>query len=113
MTDVTTVSAVQAMNRISREMDTAWEQLAFWERKAVETRQDYTVAYNMAYLASEGSIPERKAISEGKTDAERLAAEHAEAEVRIWRAKMRVLENKVGVGRSNVAVLRMEKELDR
>ena len=113
MSDVTTVSAVQAMNRISREMDTAWEQLSHWERKAVETREDYTVAFNTAYLTAEGSIPERKAIAENKTHTERYAAEHCEAEVRIWRAKMRVLENKVGVGRSNVAVLRMEKELDR
>lgn len=113
MTDVTTISAVQEMNKISREMDFAWDKLAEWERKAVDARETYTVAFNTAYLRAEGSIPERKALAENATHTERYAAEGAEAEVRIWRVKIRVLENRVGVGRSNVAVLRLEKELER
>lgn len=113
MNDVTTISAVQEMNKISREMDFAWDKLAEWERKAVDARETYTVAYNTEYLKAEGSIPERKALAENATHTERYAAEGAEAEVRIWRVKIRVLENRVGVGRSNVAVLRLEKELDR
>lgn len=113
MTDVTTISAVQEMNRISRDMDFAWDKMAEWERKAVEARETYTVAFNTAYLSADGSIPERKAIAENATHTERYLAETAEAEVRIWRVKIRVLETRVGVGRSNVAVLRLEKELER
>lgn len=110
--NVTTLTAVQEMNKVSRDMEYAWDQLAHWERKAVEDCEKYTVAYNTAYLAAEGSIPERKALAENATHTERYMAEVAQAEVRIWRAKMRVLENRVGVGRTNVTVLRMEKELD-
>lgn len=109
--NITPLLAIQNLTHISRELDTAGEQLGFWERKAVEKRETYLVAFNTEYLKSEGSIPERKAIAENATHGERVSAEMAEAEVRIWRSKIRVLERRIDVGRSTVAVLRAETQL--
>lgn len=111
MTDITPLTAIQNLTQISREIDTAGEQLAFWEKKAVEKRETYLVAFNTEYLKSQGSIPERKAIAENATHGERISAEMAEAEVRIWRSKIRILERRIEVGRSTVGVLRAEMNL--
>lgn len=108
---VTPLEGIRLLTQISRDLDYAGDQLADWERKAVKARETYTVAYNVAYLAAEGPIPERKAIAENNTHNERMAAESADAEVRIWRAKIRIMERRVDVGRSTVAVLRTEAHL--
>lgn len=113
VSDVTIHSALAALDQISRDLDRAGDVLAEWERKAVKAREDYTLAYNTAYLRSTGPIPERKALAENNTHAERFAAEATEAEVRIWRTKVRILERRAEVGRSNVGVLRVESAVTR
>lgn len=113
MNDVTPLSAIQSLTQISRELDHASENLAEWERKAVRAREDFTLAFATQYLAAEGSVETRKAIATRNTHAERFAAEAAEAEVRIWRNKIRVLERRIDVGRSVVGVLRVEAETAR
>ena len=111
MTELTPLSEVQRLSRIVDELREAGDKLAEWERKAVRAREAYTVAFNLAYLAAVGPIPERKAQAENATHEERLRAEGSEAEVRIWRVKIRILEREVDVGRSNIGVLRIEANL--
>ena len=84
MTELTPLSEVQRLSRIVDELREAGDKLAEWERKAVRAREAYTVAFNLAYLAAVGPIPERKAQAENATHEERLRAEGSEAEVRIW-----------------------------
>ena len=58
-------------------------------------------------------MPEREAQALIATEAVRLAAKLAEAELRILRNEIRVAETRIDVGRSVVGVLRMEASLAR
>jgi hypothetical protein len=79
----------------------------------VKNRHDFTVAQAKAFLTAEGSIQARQAQATLDTAAERVAAELAEAEVRILKSDIRILENRIDVGRSVVGVLRAEAQVVR
>jgi hypothetical protein len=112
--DITANSAVIEMARLSRQLDEAGYRLKDAERKAVEKEHAYRVAKAKALLkCQEGTVPEREATALLEVDAVRLAAKVAEADLRILRSDIRILENRIDVGRSVVGVLRMEANLAR
>lgn len=109
MTDITPTTAVMELARLSRLVDELGYKLRDAERKAVNTDHDYAVARAKALLQlDEGTVSEREAKALLATDKERLAAKLAEAELRILRNDIRVAETRIDVGRSVVAVLRVE-----
>ena len=72
------------------------------------------VSRALAYrMVKDGTVPEREATALLEVDSVRLAAKLAEAELRILRSEIRILENRIDVGRSVVGVLRMEANLAR
>ena len=114
MTDVTPTTAVLELAKLSRLLDDAGYRLKEAERKAVNTEHAYRVAKAKALLAvQDGTVPEREAQALLRVDAERLAAKLAEAELRILRSDIRILEARLDVGRSVVGVLRAEAQVAR
>jgi hypothetical protein len=78
------------------------------ERKAVNAREDYTLALSKAFLRAEGPMDVRKHQSIVDTHGERLAAETAEAEVRGLRRQIDSVKVRVEVGRSVGSTVRSE-----
>lgn len=114
MSDVTPTTAVLELAKLSRLLDDAGYRLKDAERKAVNTEHAYRVAKAKALLAvQDGTVPEREAQALLQVDAERLAAKLAEAELRILRSDIRILEGRMDVGRSVVGVLRAEAQVAR
>lgn len=111
--DVTPVTAIKELTRLSRQLDVLADRLRDAERRAVNTRHAYAVAKAKAYLAAEGSVQAREAQAVVDTAAEKLSADLAEAELRIIRADVRMAENHIDVGRSVVGVLRAEAQVTR
>lgn len=108
MTDVTPNSAVIELAKLSRQLDEAGFKLHDAERKAVNQRHAFTIAQAKAFLTAEGSVQARQAQATIDTANERISAELAEAELRILKSDIRILENRMDVGRSVVGVLRAE-----
>ena len=110
MSDITPNAAVLELTRLSRQLDELGFKLRPAELNAVHKRHTHSVAYAKAIISADGSNAEiRKAQATLATEAESLAAELAEAEVRILRSDIRdVLSGRIDVGRSVVGVLRAE-----
>jgi hypothetical protein len=113
MSDITPTSAVLELARLSRQLDEAGFKIRPAERDAVQKRHEFTVAQAKAFLTAEGSIQARQAQALIDTAALRVAAELAEAEVRIIKSDIRILEGRMDVGRSVVGVLRAEAQVVR
>ena len=114
MSDITPTTAVLELAKLSRLLDDAGFRLHDAERRAVQKRHEFTLANAKALLSADGAnAPERQAKALLATDGERLAAELAEAELRILKSDIRILENRIDVGRSVVGVLRAEAQVAR
>jgi hypothetical protein len=113
VTDVTPTNAVLELAKLSRQLDDAGFRIKDAERKAVNTKHTYTVERAKAFLKAEGSVQAREAQAAIETSDQRLSAELAEAELRILRSDIRILENRIDVGRSVVGVLRAEAQVVR
>ena len=112
--EITPNTAVMEMARLSRELDDLGFRLKAAEREAVTTEHRYRVEKAKALLAvDEGTVPEREAKSLLATEAVRLAAKLAGAELSILRREISIIETRIEVGRSVVGVLRMEASLSR
>ena len=113
MSDITPNGAVMELTRLSRTLDEAGYRLHDAERKAVNARHAFTIAQAKAFLVAEGSIQARQAQATIDTADLRVGAELAEAEVRILKSDIRILEGRMDVGRSVVGVLRAEAQVAR
>ena len=113
MSDITPTSAVLELAKLSRLLDETGFRLHDAERKAAQKRHDFTVERAKAYLAAEGSVQAREAQATIDTADVKLSAELAEAELRIIRSDIRVIEGRMDAGRSVVGVLRAEAQVVR
>ena len=111
MIDITPTTAVIELAKLSRELDAAGFRIKDAERRAVNTKHTYTVERAKAFLKAEGSVQAREAQAVIDTAELRLSAELAEAELRILRSDIRVLEGRMDAGRSVVGVLRAEAQV--
>lgn len=113
MSDITPNGAVLELAKLSRTLDEAGYRLHEAERKAVNAKHVASVEFQKAFLSAEGSVQARTAQATIDTADKKLAAELAEAELRILRSDIRILENRIDVGRSVVGVLRAEAQVVR
>lgn len=112
--DITPTTAIMEMARLSRQLDELGFRLKAAEREAVQTEHRYRVEKAKALLAvSEGTVPEREAKALLATEGDRLAAKLAAAELSILRREIQITETRIDVGRSVVAVLRVEAQVAR
>jgi protein subunit release factor A len=115
MGDITPNSAVLELARLGRQLDELGFKLRPAELDAVRKRHAHSVAFAKAIISADGSNAEiRKAQAMLATEADSLAADLAEAEVRILRSDIRdVIAGRIDVGRSVVGVLRAEAQVMR
>lgn len=113
MNDITPTTAVLELAKLSRELDAAGFRIKDAERNAVNTKHLYTVERAKAFLKADGSVQAREAQAAIDTAELRLSAELAEAELRILRSDIRILEGRMDAGRSVVGVLRAESQVTR
>ena len=113
MTDITPTVAVIELAKLSRELDAAGFKIRDAERQAVQKRHEYTVAKAKAFLCAEGSVQAREAQAVLDTAELKVAADLAEAELRILKSDIRIIEGRMDVGRSVVGVLRAEAQVAR
>lgn len=111
MTDLTPNGVVQGLLDLSRELASLARGLDDLEADAVNSREDYTLAYSRSYLAAEGPVETRKHLAIEATHHERLAAETAEALVRGRKRQLDSVRVRIDVGRSAAAALRAEMSL--
>jgi hypothetical protein len=108
MNELTPTSVAAQLAKLARELDDLVAAMDDAERRAVEAREGYTMAYAGAFLAAEGSMDIRRHRATVDTHGERLAAETAEQIVKGIRRQIDTVRLRVDVGRSLGAALRAE-----
>jgi len=111
--DVTPNAVAANLAQLARDLAAMTDGLNDLERRAVESREDYTMAHAKAFLSATGAMEMRKYTAISETHSERLSAETAEALVRGRRAQIASLKVRIDVGRSVGAVVRSEIDLER
>jgi hypothetical protein len=108
VSDYTPASVVATLSAIARQIDEKAAEIGELDRAAVETRQAHKRAYARAFLTAEGAMDVRRYQAEEDTAELALAAELAEQVLRAGRESLRVLRDRLEVGRSVGAILRLE-----
>ena len=108
MSDYTPASVVAALSLIARQIDEKAAEIAVLDAQAVEARQAYKKAYARAFLTSDGAMDVRRYRAEEDTADLALAAELAEQVLRAGRESLRVLRDRLEVGRSVGSILKLE-----
>lgn len=108
MTDYTPATVVATLSQIARQIDDKAAEIAELDRQAVETRQNYKRAYARAFLAADGAMDVRRYQAEEQTADLALEAELAEQVLRAGREALRVLRDRLEVGRSVGSIMKME-----
>lgn len=109
MTDQLTPNAVaQQLANLARQLDDLVDAIDDAEKRAVNLREDYTMAYAKAFLTSEGSMDIRRHLATELTHDTRIAAELAEQTVKGIRRQIETVRIRIDVGRSLGAALRAE-----
>lgn len=96
------------LGKRSRELDGLVDEIGEAERDAVNTREDYTLAYSRAFLSADGAMDVRRHTATEQTHEARLAAELAEQHVRGLRRRIDSVRTRIDVGRSLGAAVRAE-----
>jgi hypothetical protein len=92
------------------------DSLGEYERDYVEKAEIHNAAHTKAFLAErQNDSPQYvcKAVADDATADQRLAMNLAEAIVKAQKRKIEILRERIGVGRTVVASLRAELELER
>jgi hypothetical protein len=113
MSEFTSLSAVQELCKLSRELDFVTEKYAEAEDKCVDADHEFVVEYAKAYLTATGTIAEREAKATIETAGLRKLSEGAKKNVRVYRQRIATLGRRMDGGRTTVSVLKLERELDR
>jgi predicted component of type VI protein secretion system len=99
---------VSHLQQLAQQLDSLVSTMDLVEKNAVNAREDYTRAYAMAFLRSEGSMDIRKHQATLDTAVSRLDAELAEQNVKAVRRQIDSVRIRIDVGRSMGAALRAE-----
>jgi hypothetical protein len=108
VSDYTPSTVVAALSLIARQIDEKAAEIAVLDAQAVEARQAYKKAYARAFLTSDGAMDVRRYRAEEDTADLSLAAELAEQVLRAGREALRVLRDRLEVGRSVGSIMKME-----
>lgn len=99
---------VVELSKIGRELDDLSHEIARLDRACVLARSEYRKAYARRWLALEGSVELRKQQATLDAEAVLLEAEIADQLHRAARERIRVLRDRLEIGRSIGAARRSE-----
>ncbi|UVY83834.1 hypothetical protein NLU66_16730 [Brachybacterium sp. NBEC-018] len=99
---------VSELSSIGRELNELSYEIARLDRAAVYARGEYRKAYARKFLSTEGSVETRKQVATLDVEDQLLEAEIADQLVRAARERIRVLRDRLEIGRSLNAARRAE-----
>lgn len=108
VSELTQVSLIKTLTDIGRNLDAAAEEIERLDAEAVRKRVEYKREYAKAFLTSTGSMDMRRYEADERTADALLDAETAEQVLRAAKENIRVLRDRLEIGRSLSALLRME-----
>ena len=103
-----TVTIVKELSAIGRELDRLSREAAAQDEKAVRARGRYRRAYAEAFTTGAGSIEDRKQAATLKCEDILLEAELADQVLRGIRDRVRILRDRLEIGRSVNAAMRTQ-----
>ena len=113
MSDLNQNQVVALLLSLARELQGLSDTLDTLERDAVTKSELLNATHSKALLKADGPQYVRVAIADDECADLRLAAKLADVEVRATKRKMDILRTRIDVGRTVVASLRAELELER
>ena len=105
---MTPADIIKTLSTISREIDELTVELTRLDEEAVKARQAFKVAHAKAFLTAEGSMDIRKQTAELEVADLQLASELADQQHRAAVSQLRALRDRLEVGRSLGALVRLE-----
>lgn len=106
--DLTPASIVAVLSQIGRDLDGKADEVATLDENHVRLRAQFKVGFARAFMAATGSNDVRRYTAELETAEALLEAELAEQVLRASREALRVLRDRLEIGRSLGAVMRLE-----
>lgn len=108
MADLTPAAIVTTLSQISKEIDELTDQLGDLDEAAVIARQNYKVQYAREFLRTEGSMDIRRYSAEIAVSPLAIESELADQKHRAAVAQLKALRDRLEVGRSLGAIMRLE-----
>lgn len=105
---MSTTDIVLELSRIGRELDSLSTEIARLDQACVIAWSEHRKAYARAYIGGQGSIEDRKQHAVLEVEEWRVAAEAADQVHRAARERIRVLRDRLEIGRSISAARRAE-----
>lgn len=99
---------VLELSRIGRELDALSTEIARLDQRCVAAWSEHRKAYAREYINGQGSIEDRKQHAVLAVEDQRVAAEAADQIHRAARERIRVLRDRLEIGRSLNAARRAE-----
>ena len=96
------------LSRIGRELDNLSHDIDQLDRASVSAWSEHRKAYAKAYIGGAGSVEDRKQAAVLEVEDLRVAAESADQVLRAARERIRVLRDRLEIGRSLNAARRAE-----
>lgn len=110
----TTNDCVSLLLRLAEELQALDAELVGLEDDAVDKAEALNVAHAKALLAADGAtVAEREAQALLAVADERLVSKLADVKVRATKRRAEILRERIGIGRTVVASLRAELELEK
>ena len=106
--NLTPGDVTRTLSAISREIDETTAELSELDSAAVIARHAFTRGFAETFLQSEGSMDVRKYSAEVECADLKFAAEVADQQLRACNAKLKALRDRLEVGRSIGALVRLE-----
>lgn len=108
MNDMTPATIVATLSNISKEIEKKASEIEFLDAKATKEKANYRIEYARAFLNAEGSMDIRRYYADSVTQDAFFSMEMADQVLRSAREAMRVLRDRLEIGRSLSAIMRME-----
>jgi len=109
VTDLLTPAAiVHTLSQIGRELDIKADEVADLDEAHVRLNAAYKTAFARAFMGAQGSVDARKYTAELETEDLALEVALAEQVLRAGRESIKVLRDRLEIGRSLGAVMRLE-----
>lgn len=108
MPDLTPAVIVNTLTAIGKEIDSMPDLIEALDEDEVQKKAAYDRAYRAVFLTSEGAMDLRKAVADEAAADQRLEYELAGVRLRAAKEQLRVLRDRLEIGRSLGAVMRLE-----
>lgn len=101
-------TVVLTLSQVARDLEALSRTIDSLDRAAVAAWSRHRRRYATAYLAAKGPVEDRKQTAVLEVEDDRLAAEEADQALRYARERIRVMRDRLEVGRSLNAAVRSQ-----